>query len=396
MHALTGLRVLDLSRVLAGPYAAQTLADLGADVIKIESPEGDDTRKWGAVIGERESTYYFCANRSKRSVCVDLTTPEGQALVRNLADKSDIVIENFKLGGVEKFGLDYETLSKRNPRLIYCSISGYGRSSPFKSRLGYDLVVQAEAGLMAINGDPRTEPVKFGIAAVDLVTGMISAQAILAAVIARQTTGRGQYIDSALFDCGLSFLAYTATASLWSGKDPVRYGNGHPDVVPYGLFECGDGSVIIAVGNDGQYRKFVTEVLERPDLADDPRFKLNRDRAANRAALFGELHGALMKLTRAEISRRMLASGVPGGQVRGVLDALNSEETKTRNMLTTRAHPTAGDVTFFNSPIKLSETPTRAPTIPPGVGEQTDEVLREILGLDDAACKKLREQGAIQ
>lgn len=396
MHALQGIRVLDLSRVLAGPTAAQTLADLGADVIKVEGPEGDDTRKWGAQIGARESSYYMSANRNKRGICVDLATKEGQALVAEIADKSDIVIENFKLGGVERFGLDYETLSKRNPRLIYCSISGYGRQSPFKSRLGYDMVVQAEAGLMAINGEAHSEPVKIGVAAVDLVTGMISAQAILAALVARATTGKGQNIDMALFDCGLQFLAYLGTASMFLDRDPVRFGNGHPDVVPYGLFECGDGSVIIAVGNDSQYRKLCTDVIGRPDLASDPRFNTNRDRAANRDSLMMEMDVALKKMTRAQIAEGMLKAGVPGGQVRGVLDALHSDEATSRDMVVRRAHPEGGEVGFFASPIRMSDTPVREAQLPPTFGQHTNEVLQEVLGLDAAALQNLRAQGAIR
>ncbi len=396
MHALHGIRVLDLSRVLAGPTAGQTLADLGADVIKVEGPDGDDTRKWGAQIGARESSYYLSANRSKRGVCVDLSTKEGQELVAALADRSDVVIENFKLGGVERFGLDYETLSKRNPRLVYCSISGYGRQSPFKARLGYDMVVQAEAGLMAINGEAHSEPVKVGVAAVDLVTGMISAQAILAALVARATTGRGQHIDMALFDCGLQFLAYLGTAAMFLNRNPVRYGNGHPDVVPYGLFECGDGSVIIAVGNDAQYRKLCADVLGRPDMATDPRFLTNRDRAANRDALMQEMDVALRKMTRAEIADGMLKAGVPGGQVRGVLDALHSAEAQARDMVVRRAHPEAGDISFFASPIRMSDTPVRAPSLPPVFAQHTDEVLSELLGLDAGRLEALRTSGAIR
>ena len=273
---LAGVRVLDLSRVLAGPWCGMVLGDLGAEVIKVEHPKrGDDTRDWGLRVGSTETAYFNSVNRNKRSVSLDLQTAEGQQIARELAQKSDVVIQNFKFGGAEKLGLGYEQLKQEHEDLIYCSISGYDRTGPEAARPGYDLVVQGEAGLMALNGEADQPPLKFGVAAVDLFTGMYSAQAVLAALFERQQTGKGRHIEMALFDCGLMITSYYGLEALIMGEDPPRYGNAHPSIVPYGVFDAADGPLVITVGNNSQFARFCREVIERPDLAEDDRFKTN-------------------------------------------------------------------------------------------------------------------------
>lgn len=280
---LAGRRVLDLSRVLAGPWCTMGLADLGAEVIKVEHPKGgDDTRHWGPPYVGGEAAYYLCANRNKQSLALDISTPQGQAIVRDLAMRSDVVVENYKLGGLDKYGLDYASLAAINPAIVYCSISGYGRASPIAERPGYDYVIQAEAGLMSVTGEVDGQPMKVGVAVADLFTGMAATQAILAALIARDRDGVGQHIDMALYDCQLAMMANVASAYLTTGVDPKRYGNGHPTVVPYQVFDTADGRVVIAVGNDRQFAYLCTDLLDRPDMPADPRFGTNGARVANR------------------------------------------------------------------------------------------------------------------
>ena len=286
---LEGIRVLDLSRVLAGPMCAMALADLGAEVIKVEHPgRGDDTRDWGIRVGKTETAYFNSANRNKESVCLDLDSADGQAIARDLAVHCDVVVQNFKFGGAEKLGVGYAQIRERKPDIVYCSISGYDRTGPEASRPGYDLVVQGEAGLMAINGDAHLPPLKFGVAVVDMFTGMYSAQAILAALFDRQRTGQGRHIEMALFDCGLMITAYYGLEALLMGRDPPRWGNAHPSIIPYGVFDAEDGPLVIAVGNNAQFARFSRDVIERPDLADDERFKTNLGRGANREALVSQ------------------------------------------------------------------------------------------------------------
>jgi crotonobetainyl-CoA:carnitine CoA-transferase CaiB-like acyl-CoA transferase len=396
--SLEGIKVVDFSRVLAGPFAGQSLADLGADVIKIENPlAGDDTRGWGIPVGTRmDSTYYFAVNRSKRSLALDLTTKEGQAIAADIASQADILLENFKDGGMAKFGLDYETLSKRNPRLIYASVSGYGRTGPQKHRLGYDLVIQAEAGLMFTNGSNGDDPLKTGVAVVDLFTGMFTLQAVLAALTAREKIGKGQYIDISLIDCGFALLSYLGSSAMFSGKDTYRWGNNHPDIVPYGLFEAMDGPLIIAIGNDAQFHRLCKDVLRRDDLAFDERFKKNHGRMEHRADLMKLFTETLKTKTRAELHAGMEKYDVPGGSVRRVSEALNSEDCKSRGMTVKVPHPEVGEIGLFRSPVRLSDTPVRAPTRPPQLGEHTDEVLRQCLKLDDKTLKQLRDRKIIR
>lgn len=398
---LTGIRILDLSRVLAGPWCTMTLGDLGADVIKVEAPDtGDDTRTWGYRLPGGERSYYLATNRNKRSICVDLAHPEGQRVIRDLAATCDVMVENFKLGGLAKFGLDYDTLKAANPRLIYCSISGYGRTGPAAARAGYDFIIQGEAGLMSITGE-RDDlagggPQKVGVAVSDLMTGMYATQAIMAALIARGQSGRGQFIDMALHDVVVANLANMAALALATDKAPGRFGNAHPDIVPYQTFRASDGEIIVAVGNNNQYRKFCLNVIGRPDLWEDARFQSNPDRVANRAALVPLLEDVTKTKPRAYWLERLEAEQVPGGIVRDVLEAVTSEESTARGMLYDLPHPTAGRIRTAGSPLKLMDTPVRQPTLPPPLlGQHTDEVLAELLGYDAARLADLRAAKAI-
>ncbi len=393
---LQGIRVLDLSRVLAGPWCTMTLADLGADVIKLEPPgAGDDTRSWGKRIAGKESTYFLSANRNKRGIAVDLGKPEGAALARQIAERADVLVENFKLDGLKKFGLDYDAVKKVNPRLIYCSISGYGRTGPAASRAGYDAVIQGESGLMSITGQPDGPALKVGVALSDVMTGMYAVQAILAALLARQTTGQGQHIDLALLDCTMANLANVASSALLLGTVPKRYGNAHADIAPYQTFAAADGDVVVAVGNDGQFRKFCTEVLDLPALAVDPRFLTNPLRSQNRVELILPIETAMKAKPRAYWIERLLKAGVPGGPVRDVQEALTSPEAQGRRMVREVPHPLAGQIKLVASPINMSATPVREPGAPPMIGQHTDDVLRDVLGMDAATIAALRQVGAI-
>jgi crotonobetainyl-CoA:carnitine CoA-transferase CaiB-like acyl-CoA transferase len=375
---LKGVRVVDLSRVLAGPLSAQVLGDLGADVIKIEHPDrGDDTRDWGIRVGKTETTYYYAFNRNKQSVAIDLGTEEGIADVKALIAEADVVVENFKLGGMEKFGLGYEDLRRINPRLVYCSISGYDRSTGEANRSGYDLVVQAESGLMAINGEANQPPLKFGVAVVDMFTGMYAAQGILAALFDAQRTGEGRRIDLALYDCGVSLTAYYGLDSLVMQSDPPRYGNAHPSVIPYGVFQAADGPIVIAVGNNRQFRQFCTDVLKRPDLAQDPRFQTNLLRAENRAALMRELDAELRKTSRAYLTGALTAAGVPTGAVLGLYEALSHPRTSEAGLLVEGANAEGERVRFMAPPWRLDGQRCSV-TPPPTLGEHTVEVRERI------------------
>ena len=340
---LAGIKVLDMSRVLAGPFAGTILADLGADVIKIEHPErGDDTRDWGSRIGETETTYYNSVNRNKRSLTLDLQSREGADIARELATASDVVIENFRPGGAERLGLGCSALHARNPGLVYCSISGYDQRGSEALRPGYDLVVQGEAGLMAINGEATQPPLKFGVAIVDMFTGMYAAQAVMAALIERGRTGRGRHVQLALFDCGLTLTSYYGLEALLFGRDPPRYGNAHPSIVPYGVFEAADGPIVITVGTNRQFSSFCTHVIDRPDLVDDPRFATNLLRSQNRLELVPQINAELAKRTRQDLLRALSASGIPCGEVLNLCEALTGE--RAREMVTIQQHPAIGDM----------------------------------------------------
>lgn len=397
MKALAGVKVLDLSRVIAGPLCAQTLADFGADVIKIENVGGgDDTRTMGTPVHANDTSFFNAFNRNKKSIALDMSTEEGQKIARELADQADVVIENFKLGGAAKFGLDYETLSKKNEKLVYCSISGYGREGEFNHRLGYDLAIQGEAGLMFVNGEAKQEPLRFGLAIVDLVTGHQAAQACLAALFERERTGKGQTIDICLFDTGLALLAYHANNSMWLDQEPARLGNSNPYVAPYGVFKASDGFIILAIANDGQYRRFVEGVLNAPELATDERFLTNQDRAKNTAILQELLQPHLDKMTREEVCSAMVENKVPGGEVRSVLEALRSAEAKARSMVHSVEHPHAGAVSLVGSPIRLSNSDLPELKRPPSLGENSREVLTNVLEKSDSEVQALIESGVVE
>ncbi len=397
MHLpLQGVRVLDLSRVLAGPWCAMVLGDFGAEVIKVEHPSrGDDTRDWGARVGETETAYFNSVNRNKRSVTVNLQTEAGQRIVRELVQQSDVLVQNFKAGGLDKLGLGYEQLKVFNPELIYCSISGYDRSGPDATRPGYDLVIQGEAGLMAINGEPTQQPLKFGVAAVDMFTGMYAAQAVLAALYERARTGQGRHIEMALYDCGLMISAYYGLEALQLQKDPPRYGNAHPSIVPYGVFDSADGPLVITVGNNLQFERFAREVIARPDLADDERFKTNAGRSAHRDTLLADILPELRRYPREVLLQRLARAGIPCGEVLGLLEALCSERTREGQLLATYHHPVAGPTRVLAPPYRLDgeRLPVRRP--PPVLGEGTSDVLRDVLNLDATEIQVLRLAGAV-
>jgi formyl-CoA transferase len=406
MKSLGHLRVLDLTRVLAGPWATQLLADLGAEVIKVERPgSGDDTRAWGppylkAADGRdtSEAAYYLSANRGKRSVAIDISRPEGQALVRKLAQVSDIVVENYKVGQLAKYGLDHASLSALNPRLIYCSITGFGQTGPHCDRPGYDFIIQGMGGFMSITGErddrPGGGPQKAGVAVSDLMTGMYATVAILAAVAHRERTGAGQHIDMALFDVMLAMLANMNMNYLTSGSAPGRAGNAHQNIVPYQVFDAADGYVIIAVGNDAQFTKFC-EVAGRPDLANDPRYRRNADRVRNREELIAEIETAVITQPVAWWVKRLDEAGIPCGPINDIAQALADPQVEARGLRVDLPHPLAGVVPMVGNPIKLSATPPTYERPPPTLGEHTAEILRELAGIDAEELERLRALGVV-
>jgi crotonobetainyl-CoA:carnitine CoA-transferase CaiB-like acyl-CoA transferase len=393
---LAGVRILDLSRVLAGPWCAMVLGDLGAEVIKVEHPKrGDDTRDWGIRIGTTETAYFNSVNRNKRSVCLDLQTAEGQRIARDLARQSDVVIQNFKFGGAEKLGLGYEQLKEGREDLIYCSISGYDRRGPEAARPGYDVVLQGEAGLMALNGNADQPPLKFGVAAVDLFTGMYSAQAVLAALYQRRATGKGRHVEMALFDCGLMITSYYGLESMLMGEDPPRYGNAHPSIVPYGVFDAQDGPLVIAVGNNGQYERFCREVIERPDLFDDDRYRTNLVRATHRETLVPELKREIASRPRALLLERLTRAGIPCGELLGLHQALTSTRASQGGLLTTFEHPEAGSTHVLAPPYRFDGARLPVRSAPPQLGEGTSEVLQSLLGLSAERLSQLKAEGVV-
>ena len=335
MAPLAGLKVVELARILAGPWAGQILADLGAEVIKVESPEGDDTRKWGPPFiengGEKTAAYFHGCNRGKKSVTVDFRTEEGIAAVHRLLADADVVIENFKVGGLARFGLDFENLHARYPRLIYCSITGFGQTGPYASRAGYDYIVQGMSGLMSVTGEPSTQPQKVGVAVTDIYTGIYASTGILAALHQREKTGKGQLIDMALFDVALATMANQAMNFLASGKAPSRMGNAHPNIVPYQVFDCSDGYIIIASGNDSQYRKLCA-VLGQPDLGTDPKYATNADRLAHRDEIVGKLMALTVGWTKADLLAACEGEGIPAGPINDMGEAFADPQIVARGM----------------------------------------------------------------
>jgi crotonobetainyl-CoA:carnitine CoA-transferase CaiB-like acyl-CoA transferase len=404
--ALGHIRVLDLSRVLAGPWCSQNLADLGADVIKIERPGlGDDTRAWGPPYARdadgnntSEAAYYLSANRGKRSVTVDIASAEGQALVRELALHADVVLENFKVGHLKRYGLDYDTLRAVKPDLVYCSVTGFGQDGPYAHRAGYDFLIQGMGGLMSITGErddlPGGGPQKAGVALTDLMTGMYATVAVLAALTHRDRTGEGQHIDMALLDTQVAMLANMGSNYLNSGTPPKRWGNAHANIVPYQTFACADGHIIVATGNDSQYQKFA-EAGGRADLAADPRFATNPLRVQNRDLLVPLLAAIVKTRTRAEWIAQLEAVGVPCGPINDLGEVFENPQVKARGVAYEMDHPAAGKVKLVRSPMRMSATPAGAALPPPMLGQHTEEVLREVLGRSEEQIAQLRASGVL-
>ena len=381
--ALDGIRVLDFTRVLAGPYCTVLLGDLGAEIIKIENPEGgDDTRGFNVSPALEFSTYFLAVNRNKKSIAIDIRTEAGGEAIHALAANADIVVENYRTGVMDRYGIGYEDLSAINPRIIFASVSAYGREGPLKDRPGYDPIVQAESGFMSLTGEPDGEPMRTGVSIADMFTGMFAAQAITAALYVRDKIGRGQRIDVPLYDATVNMLHHASSAYLIDEVVTGRYGNGNILAQPVGLFMAGDGPIMIAMTNNRLFKRFCEEVLERPEIMDDPRFSDNSARVAHRDELIGELNAVFGKDTRANWIAKMAAAGIPAGEVRDVGQALASEETRAREMIVDQRHPRLGMVPGIRSPMTLSETPVRDPVAAPDLGADTEEVLREIAGYD--------------
>ncbi|HXF67886.1 MAG TPA: CoA transferase [Burkholderiales bacterium] len=393
--ALEGLRVLDLTRILAGPLCTQMLGDMGADVIKVEPPgAGDDTRTWGPPFAGGESAYFLGVNRNKRSLTLNLASKAGQEILGELVKRSDVLVENFKLGTLEKWGVTDDWLEKNAPRVIRCSITGYGSSGPQAGLPGYDFILQAESGLMSICGEPDGVPTKYGVAIVDVVTGLYACNAILAALAARARTGRGQRVEVCLYDSGIAMLVNVASNYLVSGKDARRYGNGHPSIVPYTTYPTADGMVAVAVGNDAQFARFA-ETVGHPEWAREERFATNPARVTNREALDALIAQALATDRTAAWIERLRAVGVPCGPINTVAQALEHPHTLARDMVRTVEHPTAGALRMVGIPFRLNGTPASIRRPPPLLGEHTEEVLRGELGLSAERIAELRAQGVV-
>ena len=401
---LKGLRVFDLTRILAGPTCTQLLGDLGADIIKVERPgQGDDTRKWGPpYLKDRtgadtsQSAYYLSSNRNKRSVTIDIAQPEGQALAKRLIAKCDILVENFKVGGLAKYGLSYADLKADNPGLIFCSITGFGQTGPYAPRAGYDYLAQGMGGMMSLTGEPDGVPMKVGVGIADVMCGMYASTAILAALRHRDRTGEGQAIDLALLDTQIAWLINEGLNYLTSGELPKRQGDEHPNIVPYKVMPCADGHVIVAVGNDGQFARFC-ELAGAPELAEDPRFRTNSDRVRNRRALYDILPEYTVKKTQGEWLEGLEERGVPAGPVNNLDQVFADPQVIERGMKLTLPleDSESGQVDLIANPIKLSGTPVEYRNPPPTMGQHTDQVLDELLGLESQEIARLKDSGVI-
>jgi len=405
MGALSHIRVLDLSRVLAGPWATQILGDLGAEIIKIEKPgEGDETRHFGPPFikdadGARgDATYFLSANRNKQSVAIDFSKPEGAELVKRLARRAHVVVENYKTDGLKKFGLDYESLAAENPALIYCSLTGFGHDGPYKDKAGYDYLIQGMGGLMSITGQPDgapgAEPMKVGVAVSDLVSGLYTAIAILAALLHQAKTGEGQAIDMALFDCQAAGLANQAMNYLAGGTVPKRLGNAHPNIVPYQVFATADGHLIVAIANDGQFKRFAQAACVA-HLSSDPRFVTNAGRVENRTDLIEQLAPIFAARTTEQWIAALEHANVPCGPINTIDKVFDNPQAIARNLTIAMNHSAAGALNLVASPLRLTKTPPEYRLPPPLLGEHTEKILKDILGLDSAALLDLRAKGAI-
>ena len=399
---LTGFRVLDLSRILAGPWASQMLADLGAEVIKIERPgSGDDTRGWGPPYmpdqsgnATSEAAYFHAANRGKQSVCIDMSKPAGQQLINQLAGHCDVFIENFKVGGLKKYGLDYESMKRINPGLVYCSITGFGQNGPYAERAGYDFMIQAMGGMMSVTGEAEGQPMKIGVALADVLTGLYAANAIQAALIHQQKTGAGQYIDMALLDVQVATLANQAMNFLASGESPQRRGNSHPNIVPYQAFQTGDGHIILAVGNDAQFERFC-RLAGRDELAVDARFRSNSERVRFRDALVPQVAAIMLQKSSADWLVALNAEGIPCGPINDIEQVFADPQVQHRGLQLELDHPHAGKVASVANPIKMSLTPVQYDQAPPLLGQHTGEVLTRLLGLDAREISRLQQDNII-
>lgn len=400
--ALAGFRVLDLSRILAGPWASQMLADLGAEVIKVERPQqGDDTRAWGPPYmpdengdATSEAAYFHGANRGKQSICIDMSVEQGQGLIRQLAKESDVLIENFKVGGLKKYGLDYASLKSINPKLIYCSITGFGQTGPYAERAGYDFMIQAMGGLMSVTGAPEGEPMKVGVALADVMTGLYAANAIQAALIHQLRTGEGQYIDLALLDVQVATLANQAMNFLASGNNPQRLGNAHPNIVPYQAFQTDDSFIILAIGNDAQFERFCT-LANHAELAADERFQKNANRVEHRDTLIPMVIDIMQAETTDWWLQQLNQKGIPCGPINQLDQVFSDPQVQHRGLQLALDHPVAGKVASVKNPINLSATPLSYDKAAPKLGQHTNQVLSRILALNSARLDKLHQEKVI-
>ncbi|MCY4026598.1 MAG: CoA transferase [Acidobacteria bacterium] len=394
MSPLDGIRVVDLSRVVSGPYCTMTLADMGADVIKIEEPgRGDESRAFGPPFLGGESPYFLSINRNKRSCTVNLKCDEGRAILERLIAGADVLVQNFRPGAVERLGLGYDVLAARHPRLVYCSISGFGDTGPDAARPGYDLIVQGESGLMDLTGEPDGPPTRVGTSIADLTSGMMAAQGILLALYARQTTGRGQHVRVAMLDAVVSLLTYNTGNYFATGQAPTRRGNDHPSVAPYQTLRAADGWINLGIANDALWRRYC-DAIERPDLRDDPRFATAPERVRHRTELVPVVEALIAERTVEDWIDLLGAAGVPCGRIRNVAEVCTNPQLTERGKVVERPHPTAGDLKMIGQPIELGDTPARIRTAPPLLGEQTDDVLREA-GYTDDEIRAFRERGAV-
>ena len=394
MSPLDGIRVVDLSRVVSGPFCTMTLADMGADVIKIEEPgRGDESRAFGPPFLGGESPYFLSINRNKRSCTVNLKCEDGRAVLHRLVARADVLVQNFRPGAMERLGLDYAELAARHPRLVYCSISGFGDSGPDAARPGYDLIVQGESGLMDLTGEPDGPPTRVGTSIADLTTGLMAAQGILLALYARQTTGRGQHVRVAMLDALVSLLTYNTGNYFATGEAPTRRGNDHPSVAPYQTLRAADGWINLGIANDALWRRYC-DAIERPDLRDDPRFATAPARVRHRTELIPVIEALSLLRTVGEWTDLLGAAGVPCGRIRNVAEVCTNPQLTERGRIVERPHPTAGVVKMIGQPIELGDTPGSIRTAPPLLGEQTDDVLREA-GYADGEILAFRGRGAV-
>ena len=394
MSPLDGIRVVDLSRVVSGPFCTMTLADMGADVTKIEEPgRGDESRAFGPPFLGGESPYFLSINRNKRSCTVNLKCDDGRAIVHRLVARADVLVQNFRPGAMERLGLDYAALAARHPRLVYCSISGFGDSGPDAARPGYDLIVQGESGLMDLTGEPDGPPTRIGTSIADLTTGLMAAQGILLALVARQTTGRGQHVRVAMLDTVVSLLTYNTGNYFATGEAPTRRGNDHPSVAPYQTLRAADGWINLGIANDALWRRYC-DAIERPDLRDDPRFATAPERVRHRTELIPVIEALSLSRTVQEWTDLLSAAGVPCGRIRNVAEVCTNPQLTERGRIVERPHPTAGVVKMIGQPIELGDTPGSIRTAPPLLGEHTDDVLHET-GYTDEEITSFRDEGAI-